>query len=38
MKRIFIVDDDRRVVKMLEEYIKFYNFKTIYAGSKRDAL
>lgn len=38
MKKILIVDDDRRVVKMLEEYIKLYNFKTICAESGKDAL
>lgn len=38
MKKILIVDDDKRVVKMLEEYMKLYRFSTICAESGKDAL
>ena len=31
MKKILIVDDDKRVVRMLEEYMKLYNFQTLCA-------
>ena len=38
MKKILIVDDDKRVVRMLEEYMKLYNFQTLCAGNGKDAL
>lgn len=38
MKKILIVDDDKRIVKMLEEYMKLYNFTTLCAESGKDAL
>lgn len=37
-KKILIVDDDNRVVKMLSEYMKLYEFKTICAYNGKDAL
>lgn len=37
-KKILIVDDDKRVVQMLVEYMKLYDFKTVCAYSGRDAL
>jgi len=37
-KKILIVDDDKRVVKMLVEYMKLYEFKTVCAYNGRDAL
>lgn len=37
-RKILIVDDDKRVVKMLVEYMKLYEFKTICAYNGRDAL
>lgn len=36
--KILIVDDDKRIVNMLEEYLKLYNFNTISAFSGRDCL
>lgn len=38
MKKILIVDDDRRVVKMLVEYMRLYSYETICAENGRDAL
>lgn len=37
-KKILIVDDDMRIVKMLVEYMKLYEFKTVCAYNGRDAL
>lgn len=37
-RKILIVDDDKRVVKMLVEYMKLYEFKTVCAYNGRDAL
>lgn len=37
-RKILVVDDDKRVVKMLEEYMKLYEFKTVSAYNGRDAL
>lgn len=37
-RTILIVDDDARVVKMLVEYMKLYEFKTVCAYNGRDAL
>lgn len=37
-KKILIVDDDIRIVKMLVEYMKLYEFKTVCAYNGRDAL
>lgn len=37
-RKILIVDDDKRVVKMLAEYMKLYEFKTVCAYNGRDAL
>ncbi|MGD9567573.1 MAG: response regulator transcription factor [Sedimentibacter sp.] len=37
-RKILIVDDDIRVVKMLVEYMKLYEFKTVCAYNGRDAL
>ena len=36
-RKILIVDDDKRVVKMLVEYMKLYEFKTVCAYNGRDA-
>lgn len=38
MKKVLIVDDDRRVVKMLVEYMKLYSFETLCAENGKDAL
>lgn len=38
MKKILIVDDDKRVVKMLEEYMRLYSFLTLCAENGKDAL
>lgn len=38
MKKVLIVDDDKRVVKMLVEYMKLYSFETLCAESGKDAL
>lgn len=37
-RKILIVDDDVRIVKMLAEYMKLYDFKTICAYNGKDAL
>lgn len=37
-KKILIVDDDKRVVKMLVEYMKLYEYKTVCAYNGSDAL
>ncbi len=37
-RKILVVDDDKRVVKMLAEYLKLYEYKTVCAYSGRDAL
>jgi len=37
-RKILIVDDDKRVVKMLVEYMKLYEFKSVCAYNGRDAL
>jgi DNA-binding response OmpR family regulator len=37
-KKILIVDDDKRIVKMLVEYMKLYEFNTICAYNGKDAL
>ncbi len=37
-KKILIVDDDKRVVKMLTEYMKLYEYKTVCAYNGSDAL
>lgn len=36
--KILIVDDDKRIVKMLEEYLKLYNFVPISTYNGREAL
>lgn len=38
MKKILIVDDDRRVVSMLVEYMKLYGYTTLCADNGKDAL
>lgn len=38
MKKVLIVDDDKRILKMLTEYMRLYEFNTICVESGKDAL